>query len=354
MSPFDNKGVEIEGQVISPEQQQSPADVAPPVGITPPQVLAQEAAAGRRGAAWRLLHWIMEDDPRAIVAVSSIEDDRLAQNLLEFIALGTWAGKPFVVPIPLRMAHARTRLRTLFLPGPGMDPMLAERALLSMAHDNRPPIREESVRILGLISSTTAVPALISALKDPAAGVRVQAAKALGRIGGHDAAVALVNALRHTADEQMGSQIVSSLVRAGSVATPLLIKEATNPSAWIRWQVLRVLVAVADYRALPVLVNALRDSDHSIAWVAAKGLVRFGKEAVEPVLYLLMTTETSRWLVETASYVLHELYMRDQKLKPYLEPVVQCMHGVAYQISTPQAARKAIAQLKSSGLIALP
>ena len=31
---------------------QSPADVAPPVGVTPPQVLAQEAAAGRRGAAW--------------------------------------------------------------------------------------------------------------------------------------------------------------------------------------------------------------------------------------------------------------------------------------------------------------
>jgi hypothetical protein len=351
MSPFDNKGVEIESQVVSPEPQ-SPVDVAPPVGITPPQVLAQDAAAGRRGAAWRLLHWIMEDDPRAIVAVSSIKDDRLAQNLLEFIALGTWAGKPFVVPIPLRMAHARARLRTLFLPGPGMDQMLAERVLLSMVHDNRPPIREEAVRILGLIGSVAAVPTLISALKDPSASVRMQAAKALGRIGGHDAAVALLAALR-TADEQMGSQIVSSLIRTGSVAVPLLIREAANPSAWIRWQVLRVLVAISDYRALPVLVNALRDSDHSIAWVAAKGLVRFGKTAVEPVLYLLMTTETSPWLVETASYVLHELYIRDQKLKPYLEPVVQYMHGVAYQISTPQAARKAIEQLKSSGLINL-
>src|SRR2546423_11161941 len=109
MAPFDDKGVEIESQIVPPEQQQSPVDVAPRFGIPPPQVLAQDAAAGRRGAAWRLLHWIMEDDPRAIIAVSSIEDDRLAQHLLEFIALGTWAGKPFVVPIPLRMAHARTR-----------------------------------------------------------------------------------------------------------------------------------------------------------------------------------------------------------------------------------------------------
>src|SRR6266702_1190794 len=116
-------------------QEQVQADVAPPVGITPPQVLARDAAAGRRGAAWRLLHWIMENDPRAVIAVSSLEDDRLAQNLLEFIALGTWAGKPFVVPVPLRSTYARTRLRTLFLPGAGMESGRAERVLLVAARD---------------------------------------------------------------------------------------------------------------------------------------------------------------------------------------------------------------------------
>src|SRR6059058_2762134 len=41
-------------------------DVTPPIGVTPPQILAQDAAAGRRGAAWRLLYWIMENDPRAV------------------------------------------------------------------------------------------------------------------------------------------------------------------------------------------------------------------------------------------------------------------------------------------------
>src|SRR5438067_2085948 len=76
-----------------PPSEQASADVAPPVGITPPQLLAQDAAAGRRGAAWRLLYWIMENDPRAVIAVSSIEDDRLAHHLLEFIAIGTWAGR---------------------------------------------------------------------------------------------------------------------------------------------------------------------------------------------------------------------------------------------------------------------
>src|SRR5437660_7368878 len=137
MTPFDSSSktpATTSNDALPQEQVQ--ADVAPPVGITPPQVLARDAAAGRRGAAWRLLYWIMEDDPRAVVAVSSLDDDRLAQHLLEFIALKTWAGKSFVVPPPLRSAHARTRLRTLFLPGAGVDPPRAERVLLSAMRDN--------------------------------------------------------------------------------------------------------------------------------------------------------------------------------------------------------------------------
>ncbi|MGZ3645885.1 MAG: hypothetical protein ACXVCM_18765, partial [Ktedonobacteraceae bacterium] len=98
--PLSQTDLTAASEAVSPEQLVS--DVAPPIGITPPQILAQDAAAGKRGAAWRLLVWIMENDPRAIIAVSSLDDDRLAQNLLEFIALGTWAGKPFVVPVPLR------------------------------------------------------------------------------------------------------------------------------------------------------------------------------------------------------------------------------------------------------------
>src|SRR2546423_6798599 len=154
---------------IRPSEQAS-ADVAPPVGITPPQLLAQDAAAGRRGAAWRLLYWIMENDPRAVIAVSSIEDDRLAHHLLEFIAIGTWAGKPFVVPRPLRSAYARTRLRTLFLPEAGMDPVRAERVLLAGLRAKRPAVREMAAYILRLISNPTAAPHPLYALTSPPDG----------------------------------------------------------------------------------------------------------------------------------------------------------------------------------------
>ena len=87
MKPFDSAPDANMTATTDVPSTPSSADVAPPVGVTPPQVLAQDAAKGRRGAAWRLLYWIMEDDPRAIVAFSSLDDDRLAQHLLNFIAI---------------------------------------------------------------------------------------------------------------------------------------------------------------------------------------------------------------------------------------------------------------------------
>jgi len=327
---------------------QSSADVAPPVGITPPQILAADAAAGRRGAAWRLLYWIIENDPRAVVAVASLDDDRLAHHLLEFIALGTWAGKPFVIPAPIRTAYARTRLRTLFLPGSGVESIRAERVLLAAMHDNRPAMRENAASILGILGSPTAAPVLIEALRDPVPAVRLQAAKALGRVGDPSAVAALLRALQG-ADEQLGSQIFSSLVRLGPAAVPTLLETSTTGLAWMRWHCIRALADIRDRRAVPVLVRALTDTDHSIAWMGAKGLVQFGRLSVGPVLRLLMTGEVTPWLVETASFVLRNQH--DSKLKPYLEPVIQGMQGVAFRVATPTAAQKALSQLIADGML---
>lgn len=350
MKPFDSAPDANMTAMTDVPSTSSSADVAPPVGVTPPQVLAQDAAKGRRGAAWRLLYWIMEDDPRAIVAISSLEDDRLVQHLLNFIAIGTWADKPFVIPRPLRSPHARTRLRTLFLPGAGIDPIRSERVLLAAMNDKRPAVRETTAHILGIFGSPTATPKLIETLQDPIPSVKMQAIKALGRVGDPEAVPALLNAL-HGADEQMGSQIFTSLVRLGHAAVPGLIEASKSNSPWMRWHCIRALGEIGDYRDLPVLTNALSDHDHSIAWMAAKGLVHFGRRSIAPVLHLLITTPMTRWLAETASYIFYTQYQRDNKLKPYLEPVVQSMRGVAYQVGTVNAAQKALSQLTADGLI---
>ena len=335
---------------VTAPSEQPVADVAPPIGITPPQILAQDAAAGRRGAAWRLMVWIMENDPRAIIAVSSLDDDRLAQNLLEFIALGTWAGKPFVVPVQLRSALARTRLRTLFLPGAGIDSVRAQRVAMSAVHDKRPAVRENAIYILGLLESPVSTPMLIQALNDQIPSVRMQAAKALGRVGDPAAVPALLNALR-SADEQLGGQIFSALVRLGRASVPALVEASSSNSTWMRWQAIRALGAIRDRRALPVLVGALSDADHSVAWMGAKGLTQFGRLSLEPVLQLLVKAEMTPWLVETASYVLSNQLRYDPKLKPYLELVLERMHAQAFRVGTSHAAQQALAQLQADGMI---
>jgi hypothetical protein len=346
--PLSQTNLTAASEAVPPEQIVS--DVAPPIGITPPQILARDAAAGKRGAAWRLLVWIMENDPRAIIAVSSLDDDRLAQNLLEFIALGTWAGKPFVVPVPLRSPLARTRLRTLFLPGAGIDSVRAQRVAMSAARDKRPAVRETAIYILGLLESPVATPILIQALNDQVPSVRMQAVKALGRVGDPSAVPALLNALRG-ADEQLGSQIFSALVRLGRAAVPALLDASNSNSTWMRWQATRALGAIRDRRALPALVNALSDADHSVAWMGAKGLTQFGRLSLEPLLRLLVKAEMTPWLVETASYVLNSQLRYDPKLKPYLEPVIERIHTLGFRVGTSHAAQQALTQLQADGMI---
>ncbi len=331
---------------ISPEAPATP--VAPPVGITPPQILAQEATAGRRGAAWRLLHWLTEDDPRAIYAIASLDDDRLARYLLEFIALGTWAEKPFVAPAPLRSPSAKMRLRTLFQPGEGIDPLRAERVLTKALCDSRPAVRKTAATMLSSMGSATAVPALIEALHDLVPAVQRESVKALGHTRNPAAVPALLSLLPN-ADEQLGGQICSALVRLGPAAVPALIESSTSSSPWMRWHCIRALGNMRDLRALPVLVRALADTDHAVAWMAAKGLVTFGRRCVGPVLRLLISASTTPWLVETASYVLSN--QRDSRLQPYLEPVIRHMHGEAYDVGTALYAQKTLSHLITDGVL---
>jgi hypothetical protein len=123
MIPFDSPpDPNIAESCDTRQLEQIPADTVPPVGSASPQILVQEAVAGKRHAAWRLLYWLVEHEPRAMAAVASCEDDRLARYLLEFIALGTWAGKAIL----LEPAHTRARLQILFLPSMGINAARAE------------------------------------------------------------------------------------------------------------------------------------------------------------------------------------------------------------------------------------
>jgi HEAT repeat protein len=351
MSHFDASASRDRAKNTSLNPQPSVENVQPPIGTISPQLLAHQAADGSRGAAWRLLHLIIDNDIDVIKAATSLDDDRLAHHLLEFIALGTWAGKSFVAPLSVRNAHAKMRLRTLFLPDSGMSPDRAMRVLLDDVHDDRPAMREAALYVLGMIGNQTVIPVLLEALDDPVQGVRLQAVRALGHSKDPSVVPILLHTL-HTADEQLGSQIFAALLQLRSAAVLGLIAESKSNSAWIRWHCIRALGQIADDRALPILVHALADQDHAVAWVAAKELPNFGKEIIRPVLHLLITEEVSPWLVETASYVLKNQCLHHKELRQYLDVLLKEMHSVGFRLTTPNVARKVLDELEDSGLLA--
>ena len=231
-----------------------------------------------------------------------------------------------------------------------MDPVRAERTLLKAMHDKRSAVRETAARILGVFGRPVATAELIGTLHDPVPAVGMQAAKALGRLGDPAAVPALLSALRG-ADEQLGSIIFTSLVHLGHLAVPALLETSASSSAWMRWNSVRALSRIGDSRALPVLAKALSDTEHSVAWMAAKGLVHYGKKSVGPVLQLLTTAGMTPWIVQTASFVLNDQYLHYPKFKPYLEPVVKHMRSSGFRVSTPHHAQKALADLIADGLI---
>jgi len=209
-------------------------------------------------------------------------------------------------------------------------------------------VRETAMHILGLMGSRTSMPELIQALYDPLPSTREQAAKALGRSGSPEAVPALLEAL-HTADEQQSNQIFQSLVNLGYLAVPALLDASQSSSSWMRWQSVRALGEIHDSRALPILVRALNDSDHGVAWMAAKSVVPFGRDCLAPVLHLLTTTAITPWLRETSAYVLSKQCQNNSELKACLDPLLQQLHRSSYKEGAGYAALKAEEQLMTRG-----
>ena len=229
-----------------------------------------------------------------------------------------------------------------------IDSRRAECVLIAALHDSRPVMRKTAASILGLQGGAAAVPVLIEALHDSVPAVQLQAAKALGCTRNPTAISALLSLLQD-ADEQSGNQIFSSLIQLGPIAVPALIESSASSPPWIRWQCMRALGKIHDFRALPMLVHTLADANQSVAWMAAKGLVPFGRLSVGPVLRLLMSTFVTPWLIETASYVLRN--QRDPRLQPYLVPLLERMHGVGFRIGALLSAQKTLSQLIADGLL---
>jgi HEAT repeat protein len=99
----------------------------------------------------------------------------------------------------------------------------------------------------------------------------------------------------------------NALVCMCSLAVEPLISVSSNRDEHLRWEACKALGTIADPRAAAALVEALRDENFEIQWLAAEGLIALGQVAVVPLRRALEVHFSSVYLRQGAHHVLHAL-----------------------------------------------
>ncbi len=233
--------------------------------------------------------------------------------------------------------------------------------LIEALKDSDEDVRRASAEALGKIQDPQAVPALIQTLKDSDKDVRQASAEALGKIGDSQAVPALIQTLKDS-EWDVRRASAEALVQIGKPAVPTLIQTLKDSSEDVRrlsaealgkiqdpqavpylslfqsdshfrqalqqmnaeplplsqavpfvarqqhWAVLMralpyegVVEAVSQLgsEAVPMLINALKDSDKDVRRLSAEALGKIQDSQAVPAL--IQTLKDSYWLVRSAS-----------------------------------------------------
>ncbi len=196
---------------------------------------------------------------------------------------------------------------------------------------------------------------LVEALASKKGLVRLEAAKALDQINipwKRHATKAIINALIADLGSKDGIVRVrarKSLVAIGKQAVGPLLEILVSKVRIIRWEAAKAIGQIGDPTAAPALVKGLEDETFEVRWLAAEALIKIGREAVVPLLQALLKHSDSVWLRDGAHHVLHDVVGKD--LNEILQPVVMALEGVEPSLEVPIMAWTALKALKSKGRV---
>ena len=105
------------------------------------------------------------------------------------------------------------------------------------------------------------------------------------------------------------------------------------------------LSGIADPIAASALVNALKDRDGDVRWLAAEGLAALARDALHPLLAASIERSESDWLCEGAHHVCHAL-IKKRGLGPVLQPLLAALGQSEPEAAAPVAAYTARSELR--------
>lgn len=151
-------------------------------------------------------------------------------------------------------------------------------ALKDLLASSKADHRWWAVRTLAQIPGSDA--SLFSAaLSDSSVEVRQAAALALAGHPLEEAAPFLVRALSD-ADDLLGSLSANALIAIGKPIIPILLGAFECESSSARIHIMRILAGIGDYRAIPIMMNAMESDSAMLHYWANKGLERLGLDMV--------------------------------------------------------------------------
>ena len=136
-----------------------------------------------------------------------------------------------------------------------------------------------------------------------------------------------------------------ALVDIGRPAVDSLVGTLTDSRTQLRWEAAKALGGIADPATAGALALALDDKVFDVRWLAAEGLIAIGREALVPVLRVVIGRAESPLCRSGAHHVLHDLAAGDEDLKEILAPVLAALDGRAPSVEVPLAAENVIAAL---------
>ncbi|MFN2151282.1 MAG: HEAT repeat domain-containing protein [Anaerolineales bacterium] len=146
-------------------------------------------------------------------------------------------------------------------------------------------------------------------------------------------------------DIQVRNEARWQLASIGSEAVPDLIQQLKTDRERCRLEAAKILGEIRDPSALEALVDALLDDSISIHWAVSEALIKYGRDAILPLLEGLTRHFDSMRFRQGAYHILHVME-RFHQLEPKVQEVLDALRDIEPAVSVPWAAERAIEHLK--------
>jgi len=157
-----------------------------------------------------------------------------------------------------------------------------------------------------------------------------------------DTTLTLADALAG-ADRARREEAKEYLFSRGLEAVPILHELLGDTRFRVRWEAALVLKKLAHPACVDSLLEALKDEDEDVRWVAAEGLGNIGKPCLRPFL-LFLIRESDSFEVRDAAHVAIS-YLVDADAKGLLKPVHQALVHLSPPETIIAAANRALEEL---------